>query len=93
MNTGIQLTKHAVERSTGRSVPQGVIELILQYGRPVKARDNAEKYSLTKESFKELKQYFGRELSKSMVSYRNVYVVLVGEMVITVARSNSPLQH
>ena len=86
-------TKHACERSLSRSIPPGVVDLILEYGEPVKARDGAHKVCLSRTSLRTLKRVYGRPITSVLAAYRDVYVVLVDGRVVTVARAAKPLVH
>ena len=86
-------TRHALERSTFRSIPLGVIEFILSYGDSTKGRDGAEKYCLSKSSLRGLKRDYGRDVASALSGYRNVYVVVSDGRIITAARSKKPLLH
>lgn len=88
-----RMTRHAQERSTGRSVPPGIAELILSYGDSRDAGDGARKYGLSAESMTELRRDYGRELPKILEPYRRrgAYVVAAADRIITVAFAGKPL--
>lgn len=91
MTTTPTLTKHARQRMDQRSIPDGVAELILSYGFSRDAGDGARKYAFAKESFQEIKRYYGRGVSAAMQRYKLAYVVESHGRVITAAFSNSPI--
>lgn len=86
-------TRHANERSSARSIPPMIAEIIIEYGDSRDAGDGARKYALTKRSMCQLRQHAGRELAKAIGPYRNrnAYVVASGDRIITVAYSPTPL--
>jgi hypothetical protein len=86
-------TKHARDRITARNIPPGIVNLILDYGEPVKARDDAIKFALGKKSMRNLKHEYGRSIVKALAGFRNVYVVMRNGRLVTVARSKTPLVH
>ncbi len=87
------LTMHACDRSASRNIPHGVIELILDYGDSVKARDDARKYSLSKQSMGRLKRDYGRPVVNALAQYRDAYVVMCEGRIVTVAWSGRRLLH
>jgi len=87
------LTKHALDRSTARSIPLGVIDLIVAYGESCPARDGGRKYGLSKDSIREIKHDFGREIAKTLQPYRKAYVVMCEGWVVTVAYARQPHFH
>ena len=50
MLTSYQMTRHARERSGGRSIPPGIAQIILDYGVSRDAGDGARKYALSAEA-------------------------------------------
>jgi len=87
------ISKHAVSRSQQRSIPLDVVDVLLEYGESVLARDGARKIGLSRKSYAELKNDFGVSVSRSFERYRNAYVVLCEGSVLTVARASKPLFH
>jgi hypothetical protein len=85
------LTRHARNRITARSVPAGVIDIILTYGESRRGRDGARKHALSGDSLRQIRQVFGREIAKAFGNYRTAYVVEAEGRIITVAYSRQPL--
>jgi hypothetical protein len=84
---------HARQRCEERAIPRGIVDLILQYGEPIKARDEARKFCISKKGLRQIKRDYGPEISRALTNYRNVYIVLSEGCVVTVARSAKPLVH
>lgn len=93
MLEAFQMTIHARNRSSERSISEDVIDLILGYGSSIDAGDGAQKFALTKRSLRAIRQDFGSEISAATERYRRVYVVAAAGRVITAAFSNHPLLH
>ena len=85
------LTRHARDRITARSVPAGVIDIILAYGESCPGRDGARKYALSGDSLHQIRRVFGREITKAFGRYRTAYVVEAEGRIITVAYGRQPL--
>jgi hypothetical protein len=90
MTSPYAFTRHASERSSGRSIPPMIVEIIIEYGESHDAGEGARKYALTKLSMRQLRRYAGRELAKAINYYRNrnAYVVAIGDRIITTAYSH-----
>ncbi|MBR0797972.1 hypothetical protein JQ615_21515 [Bradyrhizobium jicamae] len=88
-------TRHANDRSTARSIPMMVVEIIIEYGDSCDAGYGAKKYALTKRSMSKLRKFAGREFAKVIEAYRhrNAYVVTAGANVVTVAFASKPIFH
>ena len=93
MNFSRDMTKHAAQRASQRLIPEGVIDIILDFGESLRARDDARKYALSTASMRSIRSMFGRELSKAFQRYQTAYVVVVDEKIVTVAYARSPLIH
>ncbi|GGD19478.1 hypothetical protein [Sinisalibacter lacisalsi] len=93
MQTCYRMTKHAHERSTARSIPPGIAQMILDYGISREAGDGARKFALSGESLSALRRDFGRDFPKVVESYRRrgAYVVVVADKIITVAFADRPI--
>ena len=85
-------TSHARNRMESRSIPEGVVGIILEYGEPVRKVEGADRVALTKKSLKEYKKRYGDKLAKALEQFRRAYVVVDGDTIITVALSRSPMQ-
>ena len=83
MDTIHSLTRHAQQRTQQRQIPLGIVELIMEYGRSVDAGSGARKYSLTKESLRSIRRYFGCQFSDALAQYRRAHVISSGNAVIT----------
>jgi len=62
MEQDYRFTRHARERSAKRGIPPFVADAIMTYGHSHDAGDGARKYSLVKESMRELRRDAGRAL-------------------------------
>jgi hypothetical protein len=93
MEFAYDLTRHARDRSTERTIPPFVADAIITYGRSMEAGDGARKYALTKDSMRELRRIAGHSITKILGTYRsrNAYVVVAGSRIITVAFASRPL--
>lgn len=90
MRPHLVLTRHAHERSTGRSIPPLVAEFIVEYGQSFDAGDGTRKYFLTKDSLRAIRRHGGPEFAKVLAPYRNrgAYALLAGDRVVTLAYAN-----
>jgi hypothetical protein len=77
-------TKHSEYRSKQRCIPQFAIDLVLDYGKPAPAGRGAESYSFDKRSWRKACIFLGANVRR-YEKYRNVYVVVVGGSIVTVA--------
>lgn len=89
------LTRHAHERSTARSIPPGIAEMIIEYGASRDAGDGARKFALSSRSMSLLRRQFGPGITKALEPYRRrgAYVVARANAIITVAFADRPLFH
>ena len=95
MDPSYTFTQHANDRSTARTIPTMVAEIIIEYGEARDAGGGALKYALTKQSMRRLRKVAGRELTKAIEPYRsrNAYVVAIGGRIVTVAFASKPAVH
>lgn len=93
MYASYAFTRHARERSTGRSIPPMIAEIIIDFGQSRDAGDGTRKYALTSESMREIRRCGGREIAKAVEPYRsrNAYVVAAGQRIVTAAFASRPL--
>ncbi len=70
-----------------------MIELVLDYGASQRARDGAVRHALDKAAMRRIRRDWGREIAKAVGAYRDVYVIRVGDRILTVARSARPTFH
>lgn len=85
LDNTLEYTKHASKRSAQRSIPKAIIETIVSYGVSRNAGCCARKFFLSRESLREIKADLGKEYVRIIDKYRNVYVIMSGESVITAA--------
>lgn len=64
-------TRHARERSSSRSIPPMIAELIIEFGDSREAGDGARKYALTKDGMRRLRRFAGHAVADAVASYRN----------------------
>lgn len=84
VSNAAQLTRHAACRSQKRSIPQCVIDLIIDHGKEVSAGNGCHKYHFTHRTWKALSERFGEQI-KDLERYRSAYVVVSADFyVITV---------
>ena len=83
-------TKHARKRLQQRSIPPGIVSLIMEFGAEARAGDGATSYFLTKDSCREIKRWFGGGFADAIGRYRRAYVIADGETVITAAFGSRP---
>ena len=60
MYAAYSLTRHARERSTGRSIPPMIAEIIVDFGKSRDAGNGTRKYALTSESMRKIRRFGGR---------------------------------
>ncbi len=82
----MRLTAHAEIRSTQRSVPHDIIDKIFVYSRPAHSR-GALSILMDKEAFALAADELDKHEVNRLKRYRGVFVIVHGEIVITVARS------
>jgi len=95
MEQDYRFTHHARERSAKRGIPPFVADAIMTYGHSRDAGDGARKYSLVKESMRELRRDAGRAFTNTIDLYRrrNAYVVAARGAIVTVAFASKPFFH
>ena len=89
----LKLSRHARERAQQRSIPTGVISLILEYGTARNAGEGAVSYSFTKKNLRAMKRLLGRSVTDALCSYRDAYVVVADGLVITAAIAKQRTYH
>ncbi len=88
----IAFTRHAQERARQRSIPQIVIDLVVDFGR-VQRHRGADVYSLDKRSRRSVRSYLGCELYRRIEEFLGVYVVVADAgRIITVAHRYTRLK-
>lgn len=68
------MTKHALCRQQQRSIPQAVIDALLDFGERRPAGDGAESVYFTKRTWRRFASYVGVAV-KGFERYRNCYVI------------------
>ena len=89
----MNFTSHARSRIVSRSIPEGVIGIILEYGESARKVQGADRLALTKKSIKEYRKRYGAALAKALEPFRRAYVVVDGDKIITAAFSRSPMHN
>jgi len=84
-------TQHAQQRKQQRGFPDGIIDLIIDFGLSCDAGDGARKYALAKDSFRAIRRMYGRQFAEAANRYRRAYVVMAGNRIITTAFANQPI--
>jgi hypothetical protein len=69
------MSDHAQRRAKDRSIPQAIIDAILDFGESRSAGQGAESYQLSRKGWKRFAAYLGHE-AKHFERYRKVYVVV-----------------
>lgn len=85
------ITRHARQRTQQRGIPNGIIDLIIDFGRSCDAGDGACRYALAKDSLRAIRRSYGSQFADAASRYRCAYVVMVGNKIITAAFSNQPI--
>jgi hypothetical protein len=95
MDQAYPFSRHAHQRSNERSIPPLVAEAIITFGNSLDSGDGTRKYALTKKGMAELRRFTGRPIADAIDAYRrrNAYVVVAGDMIVTVAYASKPLFH
>ena len=69
------LTRHAQRRSKDRSIPQAIIDALIDFGDQQPAGPGSEAYFFTKRSWKRYAAYLGPQ-ARHFENYRSAYVVV-----------------
>ncbi|MGH7090567.1 MAG: hypothetical protein ACREFQ_16860 [Stellaceae bacterium] len=91
MSSTCSFTRHAWQRMQQRSIPSGVVDLILEYGHEAEAGEGASRFALDKDSLRAIRRSFGTQFADALNRYRSAYVVANGERVITAAFASRPI--
>lgn len=87
-----KISLHARQRMQQRNIPSGIVDMIMDFGSSRDGGDGTRKHGLTKESLREIRRSYGRDIANAMNRYRRVYVVAAGGgKIITAAFANQPL--
>jgi hypothetical protein len=79
----LPLTRHVRERMKDRSIPQSIIDGLVEFGERRPAGGGAEMCYFSKRAWRHFAAYLGTE-ARHFEKYRSVYVVIAdGENVIT----------
>lgn len=84
IGTPARLTRHAACRSQKRSIPQYVIDLLIDYGQEVSAGGGCCKYHFTGCTWNELAKRIGAR-AKYIERYRSAYVVVSADCWVVTA--------
>ena len=77
-------TYHSLCRSKQRCIPEFAIDLVLDYGKATSAGKGAESYSFDNRSWRKVCKLLGADVRR-YEKYRNIYVIVVGGTIVTVA--------
>lgn len=77
-------TYHSLCRSKQRCIPEFAIDLVLDYGKVTSAGKGAESYSFDNRSWRKVCKLLGADVRR-YEKYRNIYVIVVGGTIVTVA--------
>ena len=78
------LSAHAAIRLRQRSIPQAIVDLLIDFGEASSAGSGASRHSFSKRSWRAAAAYLG-PAAKHYERYRSAYVVMAGTSVITAA--------
>lgn len=78
------LSRHARQRMKDRSIPQSIVEALLDFGERMSGGTGTEICFFTKKSWRRFATYLGLE-ARHFERYRSVYVVVAndGEVITT----------
>lgn len=79
----VTLTRHASCRAQQRSIPEAVIELLLDFGEATYAGFGADRYTFSKRNWRAVAAHLGLK-AKHYERYRSAYIVIAANCVITV---------
>lgn len=84
MSDRTPLSRHAAVRSQQRSIPQHVIELLIDYGQEQSAGGGCHRYAFTTRTWQAFSKTAG-SVAKKIERFRSAYVVLgADDQVVTV---------
>ena len=72
------LTRHAQRRMKDRSIPQSIIDALLDFGERRPAGDGSEAYYFSKRAWRRFATYLGTE-ARHFEKYRDVYAVVAND--------------
>jgi len=78
------LTLHAATRRCQRSIPQAIIDLLIDFGEASAAGSGVLRHSFSKRTWRAAAAYLG-PAAKHYERYRSAYVIVAGGLVITAA--------
>lgn len=86
------LTNHAKKRMQQRSVPQIVLDWLVEFGNSVHVGNGARKYFFDKQSRKQFKKYAG-SIYGALEQYLDAYVVVAPDSsIVTVGIRYEPIR-
>lgn len=77
-------TTHARKRMQQRAIPAFIVGYLLDYADSESAGRGAERYAFTRKSWKRLCMVLNTQI-KRIERYRDVYAIMEGDVLITVA--------
>ena len=80
------LTKHAATRIQQRGIPPQIIKNIIEHGSVRRVPGNAMARFISKKDFKVLQQMLPKNDCVKLQKYKNVYIVVKDQKVLTVGR-------
>ena len=83
----MNLSHHAEARARQRGIPPVAIDLVLDYGS-IEFHRGREVFRLDKKGLRKARQYLGKMNDGYSSVLKDIYVVVDGETVVTVARTN-----
>lgn len=79
-----RLSRHAQVRMQQRSIPQFIVDCLLDFADPVPAGSGDFEYSFKTDSWAEAQQYMGSKTRK-LDRYRNTYVIVCSDGTVKTA--------
>jgi hypothetical protein len=72
------MSTHAQKQVKDRSIPQAVVDAILDFGEGRNAGNGAESYQFSHKGWKRFATYLGKE-ARHFERYRNAYIVVASD--------------
>ncbi|MFZ4380683.1 MAG: hypothetical protein ACOYO0_01800 [Sandarakinorhabdus sp.] len=72
------MTRHARERCQQRSIPEEIIDLLLDFACSTYCGNGCERYAFCRRSWRKAAQALGKNVA-SMEHFRHAYLVLAGD--------------
>ena len=87
----MNLSNHAEARCQQRGIPPVAVDLVLDFGA-VEFHRGREVFMLDKKGLRKARRYLGKLNDGYMTVLKDIYVVVDGDTVVTVARKNGHLK-